>query len=62
MAKYRIHEQYHIDYETSKDEVIYHLAWMLANRGVPVRVVYPNGTVLADFKGIDGEVVKELGE
>jgi hypothetical protein len=62
MAKYRIHEQYAIDYETSKDEVIYHLAWMLAKHGVAVRVVYPDGTVWADFHGADGDVVKELGE
>lgn len=60
--RYRIHEQHIIYLEKSKDEVIYTLAWMLASRGVAVRVVFPDGTRFADFEGADGEVVKEEGE
>lgn len=60
--RYRIHEQYAIYKETSKDEVIYTLAWMLASRGVAVRVVFPDGTRFADFEGVDGEEVMEEDE
>ena len=60
MAKrYRIHTEFRVERETSKDEVIYHLALLLAKYGNPVRVVYPDGFVMADFVGADGEVVAE---
>jgi hypothetical protein len=60
--RYRVHGQYLIHMEASKDDVIDTLAWMLASAGIPVRVVFPNGTVVADYVGADGETVKEEGE
>lgn len=57
--RYRVHGQYLVHLEKSKDEVIDTLAWMLASAGIPVRVVFPDGTVVADYVGSDGETVRE---
>ena len=63
MAKrYRIHTQHRIDLEGSKDDVIHTLAWLLNAAGYPVRVVFPDGYVLYDQPGMDGEVVMEEGD
>ena len=57
--RYRVHGQYLVHMEKSKDDVIDTLAWMLMSAGIPVRVVFPDGTVFADYVGADGETVKE---